>query len=294
MMAVRTDGTTVGSVSGGCVESAVTEECLAALQTGEAKALDFGALDDAKAWEVGLSCGGQIVVQVDPLLSEIPVWRLALGKLEADEPCVLVTWLDRHRYELWQPGDSCSPWSGACQTALESGVSGQSDVEGEPVFLTTMPARENLIVVGAVHIALPLVQMAKALGFHVTVIEPRSQLADLARFPTAPDRLVNEWPGEALTAMCLHSRTFAALLTHDPKIDNDALAILLKSGVGYIGALGSRTTHAKRLAQLAEIGFSPDETERIHGPIGLSIGAKSPEEIALSILAEIVQVRNQR
>lgn len=106
MMAVRTDGTTVGSVSGGCVESAVTEECLAALQTGEAKALDFGALDDAKAWEVGLSCGGQIVVQVDPLLSEIPVWRLALGKLEADEPCVLVTWLDRHRYELWQPGDS--------------------------------------------------------------------------------------------------------------------------------------------------------------------------------------------
>lgn len=277
LMGVAEDGAIVGSVSGGCVESAVIEAALESLGSGEPKMLDFGALSDASAWEVGLSCGGRIRVWVDPLVAESEAFAVAADRCQRDLPCVLITRYDPPAHRVWD------------------GTSRQSEeveVEGETWFYQSLACRERLIIIGAVHIAIPLVQLARTLGFETVVMDPRASLATPERFPVEPDQLMVEWPKSGLEACGLNDQTYAVLLTHDPKIDNDALAILLRSTVRYIGALGSHTTHAKRLSELRESGFSDAELGRIYGPVGLKIGARSPEEIALSIMAQIVQVRH--
>lgn len=155
-------------------------------------------------------------------------------------------------------------------------------------FQVFMPS-PRLIVIGAVHIAQALVPMAQLCGYEVTVVDPRRAWASAARFPGIA--LTHAWPDEAMTALKPDRRTAVVALTHDPKLDDPALSIALKSEAAYIGALGSKTTHAKRRQRLKDQGFSDAELERIDGPIGLAIGAKSPAEIALSILGKITQVR---
>jgi xanthine dehydrogenase accessory factor len=146
----------------------------------------------------------------------------------------------------------------------------------------------RLIVVGAVHIAQALLPMARITGYDPTVIDPRETFASAARFPGTP--LLHEWPDEAVDTLGLDTRTALVLLTHDPKLDDPAIERALRSGCFYIGALGSTRTHAKRVARLADSGFTEAEIGRIHGPIGLDIGAASPSEIAVSILAEMTRV----
>ena len=161
------------------------------------------------------------------------------------------------------------------------------------VFIEVFPPPQRLFIVGAVHVAIPLHRLAKMLGYHVTVIDPRGALATAARFPEA-DAIVAEWPDDALYAAGLDGGSSVVVLTHDPKFDIPALSTALRSGVRYIGAIGSRTTNAARIAALCEQGFTEEDTARIYAPIGLNIGAQTPDEIALAIMSEVVAVRHGR
>lgn len=159
--------------------------------------------------------------------------------------------------------------------------------DGAGWFLNPFNPPLQLILVGAVHIAQPLAQMAALTGYDVTVVDPRTSFASPERFPGM--KLMTDWPDEAMTALAPDARTAIVTLTHDPKLDDPALQAALKSPAFYVGALGSKKTHAARIARLTEAGFAESDIARIHGPVGLSIGAKSPAEIAISIMAEITE-----
>lgn len=166
-----------------------------------------------------------------------------------------------------------------------------SGADSIDVLIETYPAPSHLIIVGAVHTAIPLTTAARLLGFRVSVIDPRTAFATAERFPDA-DALIIEWPDEALPRLRLDRSTYVAVLTHDPKFDDPAVRIALAHPVRYIGALGSARTQARRRATLLEAGVAEHELARIHGPIGLAIGARTPAELAISILAEIIAVRH--
>jgi xanthine dehydrogenase accessory factor len=176
----------------------------------------------------------------------------------------------------------------AARAALRAVRSGLLDVPGRRIFIQVSNPPLRMLVIGAVHISQALVPMAALAGYDVTVIDPRRAFATDARFPDV--KLLSEWPDDAMQALKPDSRTAVVALTHDPKIDDPALTVALKSDAFYIGALGSKKTHANRLARLREAGFDDRILARIHGPIGLKIGAKSPAEIAISILAEVTSV----
>ena len=165
--------------------------------------------------------------------------------------------------------------------------------EAVEVFFESFAPPPKLIVIGGVHVAIPLVDIANTLGFHTIVLDARSVYATRERFPHA-DELLVEWPADALEKMRLHESTYCVFLTHDAKLDNPGLVIALRSSARYVGALGSRKTHAKRVADLLERGLEDSEIERIHAPIGIKLGGNRPEEIAISIAAELVAARNGR
>ena len=171
----------------------------------------------------------------------------------------------------------------------------QQDTAGEAqeVFLEVHGPRPKLLIIGAVHVAIPLISMAKTAGFRALVIDPRGAFATEERFAHA-DELIREWPQEALAKIPLHEATYVATLSHDPKIDLPAVAAVLRQPVRYIGALGSKKTHAKRVAALQEMGFTEEEIGRIHAPIGLDLGGRRPEEIAVAVLAQVVAAANGR
>jgi len=262
MMAVADDGSISGSVSGGCVEGAVIEAAHRALSSGIGESLRFEQLDPEDVWSVGLSCGGRIEVLVSP-------WKGAWGEA-----------LDLASRGL------------VFDLAIDESGSRLLDRASDPsAFVFRYRRADRLLIVGGVHIAIPLIAIAKQVGFDTILIEPRAGFADPSRFPDPPASTIARWPSEALANLELDETAYAVLLTHDPKIDDEALRVLLKSDVRYIGALGSRTTQAQRRERLLAEGFSPQELDRIHGPVGLAIGALTPSEIALSIVAEIVRVR---
>lgn len=182
----------------------------------------------------------------------------------------------------------------AAATAVEQDRSGPltggSEAEGDRLFVQAFNPPLRLVVVGAVHIAQSLVPMAGLTGYEVVLVDPRKGWANEARFPG--QRIVDTWPDQALESLALDRRTAVVLLSHDPKLDDPALAVALRSPVFYIGALGSRKTQAKRRERMTGEGFSESELDRIHGPVGLRLGARSPAEIAVSILAEMTQVRH--
>jgi len=180
----------------------------------------------------------------------------------------------------------------AARRAMETGKSETIEVGGAKVFLNVYVPPPRLVIVGAVHIAQSLAPMAAMLEFDVTVVDPRGAWATTQRFPGV--KVIQDWADEAFQAMGLDSSTAVVTLTHDPKLDDPALESALKSDVFYIGALGSRRTHAKRKERLAEVGITEEMFARVHGPVGLNIGAKSPAEIAVSILGQIIEVRARR
>jgi xanthine dehydrogenase accessory factor len=180
----------------------------------------------------------------------------------------------------------------AARRAMAVGRSETVEIGGEKVFLNVYVPPPRLIIVGAVHIAQSLAPMATMLEFDVTVVDPRGAWATANRFPGV--KVIQDWADEAFQAMGLDVSTAVVTLTHDPKLDDPALEAALKSDVFYIGALGSRRTHAKRKERLAEVGITEEQFARVHGPIGLNIGAKSPAEIAVSILGQIIEVRARR
>ncbi len=180
----------------------------------------------------------------------------------------------------------------AAQRAMDIGKSETVDVGDAKIFLNVYVPPPRLIIVGAVHIAQSLAPMAAMLEFDVTVVDPRGAWATTQRFPGV--KVIQDWADEAFQEMGLDVSTAVVTLTHDPKLDDPALESALKSDVFYIGALGSRRTHAKRKERLAEVGITEEMFARVHGPVGLNIGAKSPGEIAISILGQIIEVRARR
>jgi xanthine dehydrogenase accessory factor len=209
----------------------------------------------------------------------------------AGRAIVRATDLESGEDRLVDPATDASPLGIACASAARADQSGTVDVDGRSWFLAVFNPPLELVVVGAAHIAQPLTQMAALAGYNVRVIDPRTAFATPERFPGMA--LSHEWPDEALARAPLGARSALVALTHDPKVDDPALAAALRSRCFYIGALGSKKSHAGRLARLKEQGFGDDEIARIHGPVGLDIGAKSPAEIAVSILAEITAVLRQ-
>ena len=293
-LAVTGSGQMAGSVSGGCVEGAVFEEAQSVLAGGPPKRLRFSATDE-EGWEVGLACGGTIEVYVEPL---VEVHRHLLAALEAEDPVALVTRLDDSGsgHLLAWPGGHLEG-----DTTLAPEVEGvfpeplaerRSRTEGD-LFVQVFAPPPTLIIVGAVHVAMPLVVLAQTLGFRVRVVDARRTFATRARFPTV-DELIVAWPQETLKAEELGPQHYVVILSHDPKFDLPALQISLRSRAAYVGLIGSRTTQAKRKAALRENGFGEAELARIHGPVGLDLGGREPAEIALAILAEIVAVRHGR
>jgi xanthine dehydrogenase accessory factor len=210
----------------------------------------------------------------------------------ARRPAILVTDLEGGEQRLVEgapPADD--PLAAALRARLRSGRSGIVEEGGRSVFLTVHVPPPRLVAIGAVHISQALAPMARLAGFDMTIIDPRTAFATPERFPDVP--LVAEWPEEALREVPLDAFTALAALTHDPKIDDPALQAALEAGCFYVGALGSRKTHARRVERLLEQGVSAVAIERIHAPIGLSIGAQSPAEIAVAVLGEIVAALRQ-
>lgn len=204
----------------------------------------------------------------------------------AGRPVVLATTLETGAQALLTPADlSEGPVGEAARRALRLDAAERVETEAGEVFLRPYNPPLRLALVGAVHIAQPLVRMAQLAGYAVTVIDPREAFAQAARFPDV--EVCTDWPDEALEAMRLDARCAVVTLSHDPKIDDPALEVALSSEAFYVGALGSKKTHGSRLARLEAAGFDEAARARIHGPVGLSIGAKSPAEIAISILAEV-------
>jgi xanthine dehydrogenase accessory factor len=295
----------IGSVSGGCVEGAVIKAALPLIATGQGKRLEFGVTDE-EAWGVGLSCGGKIQIYVERFLAfenqaaEKEVWQKLYENLSTNQPCVLLTRLQdgASQHILIEPnrfaiGQYLPPF------LIEEGLRVYKErknqiIENESVsyFAQVYPRRSQLLIIGAAHITVDLVTLGEMYGFETIIIDPRGVFANKTQFSTPPDQLHEKYPAEVLPDYTLDAYTYAVVLSHDPKIDDNALHILLKSEVAYIGALGSRKTQAKRVARLEAAGFSAEEIARIHSPVGVSIKAKTPKEIALSIMAEIIQVQN--
>lgn len=275
-LAISGEEEIAGSVSGGCVEGAVVAEALEAIEAGKPVLLQYG-VSDGDAFAVGLACGGTIRVLVEPIGSVMPEALLADLVLAraARVPVAYVTGPDGRRLERVGHTDR-----------FRMDRSGFEDDGLTFVAIHNPPLR--LIIVGAVHIAQALVPMARIAGYDPLLIDPRESFASAARFPG--ETILHDWPDEGLRALGLDGRTALVLLTHDLKLDDPALIEALRAEVFYIGALGSTRTHAKRVARLQEAGFSEAEIARIHGPIGLDLGAAGPAEIAVSILAEMTRV----
>ncbi|MFP7673282.1 XdhC family protein [Marivita sp. S0852] len=277
-LAISGTGEIEGSVSGGCVEGAVVVEALEALEEGIARELEFG-VSDQDAFAVGLACGGTIRVLVEPIGTIVPEALLAelVAHRAARRPVAYVVDLDRNARSLTEQGHA---------NAFRLDRSGFFEDSRTFVAIHNPPLR--LIVVGAVHIAQALVPMARIAGYDPILIDPREAFGSDSRFPG--ETILHDWPDEAIAQLGLDTRTALVLLTHDPKLDDPALKQALRASCFYIGALGSTRTHAKRVDRLTEAGFSADEIAKIHGPIGLNIGASGPAEIAVAILAQMTQV----
>ncbi|MCL4187463.1 MAG: XdhC family protein [Rhodobacteraceae bacterium] len=282
-LAIAGDGAIEGSVSGGCVEGAVVAEAQAAIAGGRPRLLTFGVSDE-DAFAVGLACGGTIRVLVDPVGSvlPLPVLEALVAAREGRRPAALLANLVTGARRLT---DGQGPEEAGVRARFRSDRSGMEEGEW---FVAVHNPPLRLIVVGAVHIAQPLVAMARLAGYDPLIVDPREAFGSAARFPG--ERVVHEWPDEALAAAGLDSRTAVVTLTHDPKLDDPAIRAALASDAFYLGCLGSTRTHAKRVARLQAAGVEAAAIARIHAPVGLDIGAASPAEIALSVLAQITAV----
>jgi xanthine dehydrogenase accessory factor len=300
-MLATADGRIAGSVSGGCVESATALEIAAAIQRGSPKLVTFGVSDE-RAWEVGLACGGTIKVFVEPTIrpeiveaargpgGEVVVSVVAgpglnqslrisetgiiEGRLSIDVSMELV----RDAAEAALQRERCASQEFA--TAEGSAT----------LFFEAFPRQPRLIIFGAGQIAVALVPLAKALGYYTIVADGRKAFLDAERFPAA-DELILGWPEETFDRVGLDSSCYVCLLSHDPKFDEPALQLALRSPSKYIGAIGAKKTQVARRDRLREVGLTEAQIERLHGPIGLKLGGRQPAEIALSIVAEMTAVR---
>ena len=296
-MAISGEGAMAGSVSGGCVEGAVVEAGLETLGNGAAQLLAFGVADET-AWTVGLACGGMIDVFVEPFVPDMQA--IVANWIAGELAGVVVSVLSGEfigRKLLYSndtvqfsslPAELEAAATQFAKDALAGRKSVRATLEEVELFADVIMPSPTLIMVGGVHIAQALVPIAEVVGFRPIIIDPRRAFGSTERFENVT--LHQAWPRKVFPDLVINEATAVALLTHDPKIDDQALEFVLPSRAFYIGALGSKKTAAKRVKRLEEGGFSAEQINRIHGPVGLNINAKTPEEIALAIMGQIIQV----
>jgi xanthine dehydrogenase accessory factor len=308
MMIIRESGEFVGSVSGGCVEGAVIEEAFKVIKYKQPSLMHFGVANET-AWEVGLACGGEIDIYLEPLSTDhAELYHMMKTTLGDQKSFILARVIRGASDKVGQYffRSETSETLHRMDNSLLELVSKESDsflkeggshlkefrLDHEPIeiFFAYHGPSPKLIIVGGVHIAVSLAKLAKIVGYRVIIVDPRTAFSSEERFPEV-DGLVHEWPDRALLEIGMDRSTAIAVLTHDPKFDDPALQVALPSGAFYVGALGSRTTQEKRRQRLRDSGLSEEHLERLRGPIGLNLGGHSPEEIALSIMAEVVAVR---
>jgi len=315
-MLVGPDGTAAGSVSGGCVEGAVYELAQQVMATGTPVLQRYGVSDD-DAFAVGLTCGGIVDVYVERVdkasFAELPAVAQSVA---AGEPVAVVTCVDGGAERL---GRRITVWPGRCSGSLGSarlddavvddvrgmlaagstrtmhyGSDGERRGQELTLFVSSFAPRPRMLVFGAIDFAAAVAQIGAFLGFHVTVCDARPVFATPKRFPAA-DEVIVQWPHRYLQAEVdagrVDTRTVVCVLTHDPKFDVPLLEVALREDVGYVGSMGSRRTHTDRLQRLREAGLNEGELARLASPIGLDLGARTPEEVAVSIAAEFVAAR---
>jgi xanthine dehydrogenase accessory factor len=295
-----------GSVTGGCIEGVVYEEAQAVIKSGAPKLLHYGVTSEEIPWEVGLSCGGSLDVFVESLDS--PQWRALYPTLKTcldENQLVAVATIISgdglgNKILIWPDGRTLGSMGAVMLDAdVVNWAQGQMRVQetdwksfgAVDVFVDVLPPPSRMIVIGAVHIAILLVMLAKTLGYHTIVIDPREAFATRERFPSV-DELITEWPSDALEKLRPDESSYVVVISHDEKLDNPALKVALAYPARYVGVLGSRKNLGKRFAALRELGVTDEQLARLHAPIGMRLGAVSPEEIALSILAGMVAAKH--
>lgn len=310
-MLVSDAGEAVGSVSGGCVEGALFELGQEVLADGLPRYETYGVSDD-DAFAVGLTCGGILEVFVERVDDQTwPELDAVARSIAAEEPVAVATivrgphFVGRHlvvrpdhaegslgteRLDDTVREDVIGMLASGTTGFLHYGPEGERLGEGLDVFVASYAPPPQMFIFGAIDFSAALVRVGKVLGFRVTVCDARPVFATRKRFPDA-DEVVVDWPHRWLEQQHVDARTVIAVLTHDPKFDVPALTVALRTDAGYVGAMGSRRTHDDRLVRLKEAGLTDDELARLHSPIGLDLGARTPEETAVSIAAEIVQAR---
>jgi xanthine dehydrogenase accessory factor len=290
-LAVDTTGTAIGSVSGGCVEGAVYDLCVQSLENGESVVERFGYSDE-DAFAVGLTCGGVIEVLVTPVTRDTPdrqVYERALSQAAQEKPTVLARVISGPTELIGRP--VLAPRKGRGELRDQPQRTGTVELDDRTLFIETHTPPPRMIIFGAIDFAAALARTGKFLGYHVTVCDARPVFATRARFPDA-DEIVVEWPDSYLRRTETDQRTVLCVLTHDAKFDVPLLEIALRLPVAYVGAMGSRRTHEDRNRRLREVGLTESELAGLRSPIGLDLGARTPEETALSIAAEIVAARH--
>jgi xanthine dehydrogenase accessory factor len=307
-MALTRSGRMAGSVSAGCVENDVFARALQVLEEGKPALARYGISSEA-AFAVGLSCGGSIEVLIEPFAAT-PAWEAVRAAVEQGRAAALAVGVEP---ALLAGRTLAMLADGSVVGSLDAEMDARLTVEAKralaagggrcvtlpwrgadaTVFVEGFQSPRRLFVAGATQIAAALAKLARPLGHHVVVMDPRSPFATVERLPDA-HAVLREWPDAALARAGLDAGSAVVVLSHDPKFDVPALALALRSPAYYVGALGSRRTHARRLAQLREVGLSDGELARIRAPIGLDLGGREPQEIALAIVAEIQAVRYER
>ncbi len=312
-MAVSATGEVVGSVSGGCVEGAVYELATEVTASGQPVLRRYG-ISDNDAFAVGLTCGGIIDIFVEPASRErFAVLGEVAAAVRAGTPVAVATIIEGpgeigSRRVIWE-GDRSAGTLGAgdrldqavdddARGMLAQGLTGvrRYGPEGErrrdelAIFVQSFAPAPLMLVFGAIDFAAAVAKAGKFLGYHVTVCDARPVFATASRFPDA-DEVITDWPHRYLSGISTDDRTVICVLTHDPKFDVPLLEVALRRPAAYIGAMGSRRTHEDRLARLREVGLSAAELSRLRSPIGLDLGARTPEETAVAIAAELIQLR---
>lgn len=301
LMFVDHQGKILGSVSGGCVEGAVVKKALENRDARKATVLQFGIADE-DAWSVGLSCGGKLHTFMQYIdLQEDSIWQKLYQSIRNNKASILISTIEdgQNKNSLMDENGNISgddlpdEVKIVAQEAFNQRSHKITKYESTEYFIQLFPAKYRLIIIGAAHITADLVQMGNYFGFETIVIDPRGFFAKNTVFKDPPSKIIENYPSEVLTEYPLDAYTFSAVLSHDSKIDDDALEILLPSNAGYIGVLGSRKNHEKRVQRLRDKGIDENLIEKIKAPIGIDINSKSAREIALSIMGEIIKVKNE-
>ena len=290
IMVVSEDQQVFGSVSGGCIESFVFGKALEVIKYNKVMTLDFG-VTNKQAWEVGLTCGGKIKVFIEKFSqSDLSYVEKINNNFTKNNNLIVATNILNGAKKILNE-DSLKKNTSITQEAINLKDSKLKLINNESWFFKIFKTEIKLIIIGAVHIAEPLIKFASILGYRIFLIDPRNNIKDVSDDNNI--EIIKDWPDEALKKISIDNNCAIVTLTHDTKLDDPALEYSLNSKAFYIGCLGSKKTHASRIARLNKKGIQKNHLSKLNGPIGLPIGAKTPAEIASSIISQIIEIKNK-